>query len=91
MTKLTQQNINNLQEKGFMIIKTDYNEVWIEKSSKLRRVNWKYLYNLLEKNNIEYTNDYWRGEGNKGRSKEIWINLNNFENGVEFNITSYLN
>jgi len=72
---LTQEDFDTLENKGFEIFfTTPENELfWIERKYRLPKADFRYLNNLLQKKNIPFEVKYWRGEGDKGQSKEIWI------------------
>jgi hypothetical protein len=70
---LTQEDINNIHSRGFDINKSKGGIIWIERQQGIRSVNFKYIENLLNSKNIPFRVDFWRGDGDKGRSKEIWI------------------
>jgi hypothetical protein len=74
---LTQEDFDVLKSKGFDIVFTnpEFEQFWIERKFKLPKADWKYLNNLLQKKNIPFEIHYWRGDGDKGRSKEIWIDV----------------
>jgi hypothetical protein len=72
---LTQEDFDTLESKGFEIKFTipKWNLFWIERKYGLPKADWKYLNNLLQKKNIPFDIKFWRGDGDKGQSKEIWI------------------
>jgi len=71
--KLTQDDIDILDSKGFEVTKTKHNLFWIERKYGIQTADWRYLNNLLKNKQMPFKIEYWRGEGDKGRSKEIWI------------------
>ena len=71
---LTQEDFNILKDKGFNAeLNTQHDFIWIERQSGLKKADWRYLNNLLVKKDIPFEVKYWRGDGDKGQSKEIWI------------------
>ena len=72
---LTQEDFDTLENKGFEIHFTTPNNhlFWIERKYGLPKADFRYLNNLLQKKNIPFKIEYWRGDGDKGQSKEIWI------------------
>jgi hypothetical protein len=72
---LTQEDFNTLESKGFVITFTipKHKLFWIERKFGLPKADWRYLNNLLQKKNIPFEVEFWRGDGDKGQSKEIWI------------------
>lgn len=71
---LTQEDFNILKDKGFEVyLNTKHNFIWLERKYGLKKADFKYLNNLLVKKDIPFEVKYWRGDGDRGQSKEIWI------------------
>jgi hypothetical protein len=72
---LTQEDFNILESKGFVIrfANPEHKLFRIERKFGLPKADWRYLNNLLQKKNIPFEVKLWRGEGDKGQSKAIWI------------------
>jgi hypothetical protein len=85
---LTQLEINTLNEKGFDINLTKQNNIWFERQWGLKKANWKYLINLLNNKNISFDVNYWRGDGDKGRNKEIWIGAQHLDSNISLPVHS---
>ena len=72
---LTQDDFDILKNKGFEInfVNPKDHLFYIERYYKLPKADWRYLNNLLQKKNIPFEVRFWRGDGDKGQSKQIWI------------------
>ena len=86
--KFTQKHIDELHLKGFDINQTHCDENWIEKKHNVKKADWRFFNKLLADNNIPFRIEYWRGDGDKGRSKLIFIKKNYFDLDIKFPYTS---
>ena len=82
---ITQNDIDTLHDKGFDIITDkDWDFVRIQKMLFAPKADWRFLNNLLSSRNISANIDYYRGDGDKGRSKELEISKKYFDKNLKY-------
>ena len=82
---ITQNDIDTLHDKGFDIITDkDWDFVRIQKMLFAPKADWRFLNNLLSSRNISADMDYYRGDGDKGRRKELEISKEYFDTNIKY-------